>query len=100
MCGKGRRVENKRSSRLPQNNSKKDLSPSIQDSYFRDFEAWYSLGASITVPTSGGLGEYIQKNLSRLTPRHTSVIAAVIVRKNLIECRGKEPIELRKLNTK
>lgn len=62
--------------------------------------AWHPLGASITVPTSGGLGEYIQKNLSRLTPRHAPVIAAVIVRKNLIECRGRKPTQLRKLNTK
>ena len=70
----------------------------MQDSYFKDFAAWYPLGASITVPTSGGLGEYIQKNFFPLTPRYASAIAAIMVQKNLIEYRGNKPIELRKLN--
>jgi len=76
-----------------------ELIDDILDNYFKDFEAWYPLGASMTVPTSGGLGEYIQKNFSRLTPRHASAIAAIMVRNNSIECRGKKPIELRRLNT-
>lgn len=53
----------------------------------------------MTAPINGGLGEYIQKNFSRLTPRHASAIAAIMVQENLIECRGKKPLELRKLDT-
>jgi len=71
----------------------------MHDNYFKDLAAWYPLGASMTAPANGGLGEYIQKNLSRLTPRYASAIAAIMVEQNLIECRGKKPIELRKLNT-
>jgi len=71
----------------------------ILENYFKDSETWYPLGSSMTAPINGGLGEYIQKNFSRLTPRYASAIAAIMVQENLIECRGKKPLELRKLAT-
>jgi len=74
------------------------LIDNILNNYFKDFEIWYPLGASETDPIRGGLGEYIQNCFSPLTPRHASAIAAIMVRENLIEFRGKKPIELRKLN--
>jgi len=76
-----------------------ELIDDILENYFKDSKTWYPLGSSMTAPINGGLGEYIQKNFSRLTPRHASAIAAIMVRDNLIECRGKKPLELRKLDT-
>ena len=70
----------------------------ILDNFFQDFAAWYKLGASETKPIPGGFGEYVQKRFPRLTPRHASAIASIMVQDNLIEFRGRKPIELRKLN--
>jgi hypothetical protein len=75
-----------------------NLIDSILENYFKDSKTWYPLGASMTDPIKGGLGKYIQENFPPLTPRHASAIAAIMVQKNLIEFRGKKPIELRKLN--
>jgi len=72
-----------------------DLIDDILANYFRSSEMWYPLGASMTAPASGGLGEYIQENLG-LSPRYASAIAAIMVQDELIEFRGKKPIELRK----
>ncbi len=45
-------------------------------------------GFSMTSPTTGGLGEWIQDNSSqygrKLTPRHALFIAAIMVHENLI----------------
>jgi len=73
------------------------LTNDILNDYFRDRRTWYPLGASMTNPVRGGLGEYVQKNFPSLTPRHASAIAAILVQDNLIESRGNRPIELRKL---
>jgi len=73
------------------------LTSDILNDYFRDRRTWYPLGASMTNPIRGGLGEYVQKNCASLTPRHASAIAAILVQDNLIESRGNKPIELRKL---
>ena len=68
----------------------------ILNSYFKDSDAWYPLGASMDNPIVGGFGEYIQKNIPSLTPRHASAIAAIMVDDNLIDHKGKKPIMLRK----
>jgi hypothetical protein len=69
----------------------------ILDNFFTDSDKWYWLGASMTNPTSGGLGEFISSKFTGLGSRHASPIAAIMVQDNLIEFRGKRPIELRKL---
>ena len=56
--------------------------------YFNNPAMWYDLGASMDDPIKGGLGEYIQDK-TKLTPRHASAIAAIMVHENLIEAKGK-----------
>jgi len=73
------------------------LTNDILNNYFRDRRTWYPLGACAPNPMRGGLGEYVQRNSTSLTPRHASAIAAILVQDNLIESRGNRPIELRKL---
>jgi hypothetical protein len=64
--------------------------------FFENDRSWYKLGASMTKPTPGGLGEFINNTFDKLTPRHASAIAAIMVQDDLIEFRGHRPIELRK----
>lgn len=73
------------------------LVSNILNNYFRDRKTWYSLGTHMTKPKQGGLGQYIKKNFSHLSPRYASAIAAILAFDNLIESRGKNPIKLRKL---
>jgi len=73
------------------------LTNDILNDHFRDRRTWYPLGAYMTNPLRGGLGEYVQRNFPSLTPRHASAIAAILVQDNLIESRGNRPIKLRKL---
>ncbi len=57
----------------------------ILNDYFVSFEAWYPLGASMTNPTPGGLGEYIGENIKNLTPRHASAIARIMENEEFLE---------------
>lgn len=68
----------------------------ILDNFFKDDSEWYPLGASMTEPMPGGLGEYIKDNYVPLTPRHASSIASVMVSIGLLEFKGQKPIFLRK----
>ena len=74
-----------------------DYADDILNNYFKDFETWYPLGASMDDPIIGGLGEYIQKKFPPLTPRHASAIASILVNDNLIDFKGKKPIMLIKV---
>lgn len=69
----------------------------ILSEFFRNHYQWYPLGASMTAPIPGGLGEYVQSQFSPLGPRHASAIAAMMVYEGLLESRGKNPIELRRV---
>jgi hypothetical protein len=104
LSGKGQRIRwrDTKKSRIVEWGDTKfilsdELFDDVLDDYFKDTEKWYPLGASMTDPVHGGLGEYIQNNFPPLTPRHVSAIAAIMVQEGLIEFRGKKPIELRKL---
>jgi len=68
----------------------------ILDNFFVELNKWYPLGASMTEPIKNGLGKYIQERVPPFTPRHASAIAAIMVQDNLIDFRGKKPIELKK----
>jgi hypothetical protein len=68
----------------------------LLNNYFRE-NKWYPLGADMTNPMPGGLGEYLQLNYSSLTPRHASAIAAIMVEERLLKSRGSKPIELKKI---
>lgn len=58
-------------------------------SHFRG-RGWFPLGASMTSPTPGGLGEYFRRILGK-TPRYSSHFAAVLVRQGRLAVtdRGK-----------
>jgi hypothetical protein len=66
-----------------------DYIDNILNNFFKNFENWYILGASMDDPIIGGLGEYVQKNFPPLTPRHASAIAAIMAHYNLIDFKGK-----------
>ena len=66
----------------------------ILDTFFKDDE-WYPLGAGMTNPTPGGLGEFVKNNLYPLTPRYASAIASILVYMGEIESEGLNPIYLR-----
>lgn len=68
----------------------------IMEEFFAESDCWYPLGASMTEPIQGGLGEYVRRELPPYGPRHASAIAAMMAHEGLIEYRGKNPIVLRK----
>ena len=82
----------------------KILHASIDDiltNYFISLDIWYPLGAGMTSPTSGGLGEYITKHIKNLTPRHASAIAPIMESEGFIEHRIKgRAVLLRKVTDK
>lgn len=67
----------------------------VLEDFFTDAQRWYPLGASMTEPVSGGLGEFVRDH-SMLTPRHASALAAIMVADGLLKYRGRKPIELRR----
>jgi len=71
----------------------------ILKKYFLKANEWYPLGASMTQPISGGLGEFIQREIPPLGPRHASAIAAMMVNEAWLEAKGKNPIMLRRVVT-
>jgi hypothetical protein len=70
----------------------------IINNYFTDSERWYPLGASMTNPVKGGLGEYIKNKYKNLNPRHATAIAAIMAYENLIETKDLKPILIRKID--
>ena len=75
---------------------KRSIIDDILNNFFRYKEKWYALGACVDNPIKNGLGEYITVK-HKLTPRHASVIAAIMLKEGLIQFRGKRPIELKKI---
>jgi len=77
----------------------KELLNDIYQNFFKTNE-WYSLGASMTDPPVGGLGDYIQNHQhvwEQHSPRFASMLAAIMVHNNQIEFRRKgHEFELRK----
>lgn len=70
----------------------------ILNYYFINIDIWLPLGAGMTKPTPGGLGEYISKKNKALTPRHASAIAPIMVNEGFIEYKKEgNAILLRKL---
>lgn len=63
--------------------------------FFTEREKWYPLGASMTEPIEGGLGEFLLENY-KLSPRYASLIAAIMVNESLLRFKGKKPIMLKK----
>ena len=56
-----------------------DIINDIMKNYFLDFKTWYPLGASMTCPLKGGLGEYLNKNYPKLNPKHADVIGRITI---------------------
>ena len=70
----------------------------ILNYYFINVDIWLPLGASMTKPTPGGLGEYISEKNNSLTPRHASAIAPIMVNEGFIEYKNEgNAIFLRKI---
>lgn len=65
--------------------------------FFREKLKWYPLGASMTKPVTGGLGEYIQEQFPPFGPRHASAIAAMMVNERWLVAQGKNPIKLSRI---
>jgi hypothetical protein len=65
--------------------------------FFQEKSNWYTLGASMTAPIPGGLGEFILQEFPPLGPRHASAVAAIMVNEGMLESRGKNPIELKRV---
>ena len=69
----------------------------VLNGFFSNTEKWYELGANMTDVKEGGLGNFIVNITSgRLTPRHASAIAAVLVKEKLLLSKGIKPIMLKK----
>ena len=86
--------------------SKHTISNSIYKVILKEFlvneHGWYSLGASMTNPTEGGLGLFIKNNSMRiinrtLSPRYASLIAAIMYNEGWIDYKGKRSIKIRKI---
>ena len=67
----------------------------LMNDFFSDNE-WEKLGASMTRPIPGGMGEYISSLKYQLTPRHASAIAAILVEEGYLIDQGAKPICLKK----
>lgn len=70
----------------------------IVNNFFKDVKEWYELGASATSPIKGGLGEFVTTLNKKFTPVHSSAIAAILVKEEILEYKGNKPILLRKLS--
>jgi hypothetical protein len=68
----------------------------ILNEYFADSDEWHPLGASMDKPIEGGFGEYVQNNFDKLSSRHASAIAAILVNEGLVLAKGKKPIYLKR----
>jgi len=68
----------------------------VLNNFFVYPDRWYELGASMTSPIRGGLGEYLREH-HNLTARLASVVAAILKHEGYIRHRGKKPIELQKI---
>lgn len=69
----------------------------ILNEFFIDTDKWYLLGASMTVPIRGGLGEYVSKISTSFNPRYASAIAAIMVNEKHLIHKGIKPIELKRI---
>lgn len=58
-------------------------------------DEWYPLGADMTNPLTGGLGEFIKKEFE-LLPRYASAIAAIFVDLDIVSFRQGSPILLKR----
>lgn len=74
----------------------RELLGRIIKEFFVNKEKWYTLGASMTDPVKGGLGEYLSAE-SSLTPRHASAIAAIMYNENLIDYKMRKRIDLKRI---
>ena len=77
-------------------NLRRSIVKDIIDNFFIDKDKWYLLGACEDNPIKNGLGDFITLR-HKLTPRHSSVIAAIMFSEGLIQYRGIRPIELKKI---
>lgn len=72
----------------------------IKNNFFKT-SGWYHLGASMTNPTEGGLGDYLQNKQhvwEQHSPRFASMIAAIMVHKRMIAFRRiKNEFEIKKI---
>ncbi len=63
--------------------------------FFTDKDKWYLLGTNMTGAPEGSFGNYISTHFS-LTPRHGSAIAPILVNEQVLDYRGKKPLEVKK----
>ena len=69
----------------------------IVNDFFKDDKKWYLLGASVTTPSKGGFGKFLTTLNMSFSPKHSSAIAAILVKEGILKAKGKRPIMLRKL---
>ena len=68
----------------------------VLNSYLIDKDQWYPLGASMTEPIKGGLGEYL-RDYKQFSPRYASVIGAIMYNEGKINYKGKGKIMLKRI---
>lgn len=68
----------------------------ILEHFFAENSKWYPLGADEIKPLPNGLGAYLETKYKGFTPRHASVVAAIMHHEGLIEHKDQKPILLRK----
>ncbi len=64
----------------------KDDMDKILKNFFTNEKEWYLLDANVS-KQRGGLGTYILNNIKRLSQRHASAVAAIMVSEGLLEFR-------------
>ena len=74
-----------------------DLIDKILNEYFVDADAWYPLGADMIKPIPGGLGEFVKNEHPNFSPRHATVIAAIMHHEKLITFKNAKPILLKRM---
>ena len=68
----------------------------VLNDFFIDKEKWYPLGASMTDPIKGGLGEFLSIKRG-LSPRHASVVASIMYDQKLVDYKMKRRIDLKRI---
>jgi len=73
----------------------------ILNNFFVNQNEWYPMAPGMIDPKPGGLGEFVEGNISKLHSKHASAIAAIMVHEGFLERKNiGTAIYLRKITDK